>query len=204
MPVSPAEAAWQPTIPALAVADDGWQVTRPAPWRRYFGRMFDLTVIGTLAWTCIGFMLAFADVALYDRLFAEDSLLDNLFVSTILTCILVVPVLAVVTGTTGGSPGKWLFGTRITRQDGRPIGITAAFRRELGVLVRGLAFGLPLISLGTVLMARTSLDEHGTTWWDRGKPWVVTHREQGPLQVALFLLGLVAWLAVRLLLQAIA
>lgn len=193
-----------PAMPVLAVEDDGWQVTTPAPWRRYFGRMFDLTVVGALAWACIGFLLAFADAALYDRVFAEDSLANNLFVSTILTCLLVVPVLALVTGTTGSSPGKWLFGTRVTRRYGRPIGIAAAFGRELDVLVRGLAVGVPLVSLGTLLMARGSLDEHGTACWDRGRRWVVTHREQGPLQVALFVLGMGAWVAVRVLLRAMA
>lgn len=192
-----------PAMPALAVGDDGWQVTTPAPWRRYFGRMFDLTVLGALVWACIGFMVAFLDAPLYDRLFAEGSIVNNLVVSTILTCIVVLPVLAIIIGMTGSSPGKWLFGTRVTRRDGRPIGIMAALKRELDVLVRGLGLGIPLISLGTLLWSRSSLDDHGAAGWDRHKPWVVTHREKGSVQTLLFVVGLLAWIAVRVALQLI-
>ena len=44
------------------------------------------------------------------------------------------------------TPGKFLFGLRITRGDGSPLGLREAFNRTVGVLVRGTGLYLPVIS----------------------------------------------------------
>ena len=193
-----------PGMPKLAVGDDGWQVTTPAPWRRYFGRMFDITLVGSSIWLAIGFAVGSLDPALHDRLFGANSLVNNLAVSAILTCIIVTPVLALLIGLTGTSPGKWIFGTRITRLDGRPIGFRDALARECEVLVFGLAFGIPLVLLFTLIASKSSLSNDDVTRWDARKPWVVTHREQNSLQVILCVVGAIAWVAARMALYAIA
>jgi uncharacterized RDD family membrane protein YckC len=193
-----------PGMPKLAVGDDGWQVTTPAPWRRYFGRMFDLTLLGTMVWFSIGLIVGHLSPALHDRLFASGGVADNLIVSTILTCAVVTPVLAVLIGLTGSSPGKWIFGTRITTPDGRPIGIGKAFLREMEVLVWGLGLGIPLISLFTLIASHSKLTSDDVARWDERKGWVVTHRQQGALQVVLCLGGVALWLAGQFALRALA
>jgi uncharacterized RDD family membrane protein YckC len=190
-----------PGMPLLAVADDGWQDTAPAPWRRYFGRMLDMIVVGAPMWLAVGFLLGHLSPQLHNLLFAAGGVASNVVVSTVLTCVLMVPALALVIGLSGTSPGKWVFGTRITRRDGRPIGVASALAREGHLLVSGLALGIPLVSLFTLVASRARLVGDDVAAWDEGRPWLVTHREDGPLQVTLFVFGVVAWLAANVALR---
>ena len=185
-----------PGAPQLAVSDEGWQVTTPSPWRRYFARQLDVLVLGTLAWMCAAFVVASIDGRLFDRIF-NPVVLENQIVSAFLTTLIVVPILAVVIGLTGTSPGKWLFGVRVTRRDGRPIGLADGLRRELAVYVKGFGLALPLVSLITLVMSYQHLTDRKVAAWDRDQLWVVTHRPDGALQVGLFVFGVVAMIAFR-------
>lgn len=189
-----------PGAPRLEVSDEGWQVITPAPWRRYLARQLDIMLLGTLAWMCLAFVVAAISGELFDRLFAPE-IVDNMIVSLLLTNVVVVPILAVVIGLTGTSPGKWVFGVRVTRRDGRPIGLVAGLRRELHVYVRGLGMAIPLVSLFTLVTSYTYLETNRVAAWDRGEPWVVTHRPDGTLQVVLFVIGLAVVVAARIALQ---
>lgn len=191
-----------PTPPKLTVNDSGWQTVAPAPWRRYFGRMFDLLLIGAPLWAAAGIALAVLSPGTYDAMFGAGQLGANPIVSSILTCIIVVPFTALMVGLTGTSPGKWIFGTRITSVEGRPIGFREALDREVGVLVSGLALGTPLIMLFTLVQSSSKLKDDGVTKWDERKPWVVTHRPQGAIQAILFIVGLLILTISYALLQA--
>jgi hypothetical protein len=67
-----------------------------------------------------------------------------------LTLAAVIPGYAPMIGLTGVSIGKWLFGGKVVKPSGKPIGVLAAFGRELQVWFHGLFFGVPLISLFTL------------------------------------------------------
>ncbi|HVI57915.1 MAG TPA: RDD family protein [Luteimonas sp.] len=190
-----------PGMPVLAVDDDGWQSTAPAPWRRYFGRMLDIVLFGAPVWMAIGFVVGYLSPALHDRLFGAGGIVGNLVVSTVLTCMVTAPVLALLVGLSGTSPGKWIFGTRITGPDGRPIGFRDALARECNVLVSGLALGIPFISLFTLVASKSRLSGDGVTGWDERKPWLVTHREAGPLQAVLSTAGVATWIGANVALR---
>ncbi|MFZ5656425.1 MAG: RDD family protein [Pseudomonadota bacterium] len=182
--------------PRLEVCDEGWQSTEPAPWRRYGARIFDMTTLGVVGWELVGLAVGTLAPALHTRLFGAG-LAPALAVVTL--PLLVMPLSALLLGTTGSTPGKWLFGTRVTRRDGTPPGVLAMLRRELHVWVVGLGMGLPLVSLVTMLVARTRLVETHCAGWDAGRPWVVTHRPSGPLQWTLATAAFAVWIALRVL-----
>ncbi len=177
----------------LAVADNGWQSTVPAPWRRYFARMFDSFLIGVILWVAIGFAIGVANPSLAQSAFGNESALHNPFVSSMFTLALVIPFTAALVGFTGTTIGKWIFGVRVTHTDGSPIGYKAAIQREVSVWLSGLALGVPLISLATLITSYQVLKKKGATSWDEGKPWVVTHRPFGGIQLMLSIGGVVLW-----------
>jgi uncharacterized RDD family membrane protein YckC len=188
----PAPARARPAIPKLAVEDDGWQDTSPHPWRRYFARMIDITVFSASMGLLLGSVLATMAPALHEKIFF-DMIGDNRVADTIFSVLIVVPVLALLTGLFGTSLGKFFMGVRLTRLDGRPIGVSAAFGREFSVYFRGLGLGIPLVILFTLVSSHNRLKADGVAPWDRDQPWVVTHRPDGVVQVLLVITGFVIW-----------
>lgn len=188
--------------PPLVVADEGWQDASPGPWRRYFGRAFDVLVLGTVLWTVLDVLVGVASPRLHDAVSALPVGVRVLG-SGLLSTMLLIPISAVLIGTTGLTPGKWVFGTRITRPDGRPIGIAAAFGRELGVLVFGLGLGIPLVSIFTLIASNARLVHEHATRWDARRPWVVTHRPPGIVQMLMVAGGVVTFVLLRLSLVGI-
>lgn len=168
-------------LPALFAAPGhakptGWTDRSPHPWRRYAARLTDNMVVGLLTWWIIGLVFYSVAPAQADAFFLAftgpgGNLLDGL-----LTLICAIPGNAAMIGLTGLSIGKWIFGIRVLGGDGRPIGFPAALVRELDIWLRGLAGGLPLISLATLIMSYGKLTETRTTVWDKRQGNVVVHR----------------------------
>ncbi|MFC6349644.1 MULTISPECIES: RDD family protein [Stenotrophomonas] len=178
--------ATEPGMPDLAVEDDGWQQARPAPWRRFFGRTFDTMLFlsvgsGVLA----SLMVAYFPQA-YEAVFAErKGMVLGGVLSSLMLYAWIIVCGATLLGLTGTTPGKWLFGTRVTYRDGRPIGLWPALRREFSVLLVGQGLGLPLITLVANGFAYATLRSDGVSTWDAMDRWVVTHRPWGAMQAAL-------------------
>jgi uncharacterized RDD family membrane protein YckC len=189
--------------PRLAVEDDGWQSTRATPWRRYFARMFDTVILGATIWFVLGFVLAASSTRLYEALVGPHGLARSALLSTMVTFFLIAPLEAVMIGLSGTTVGKWVFGVRITRPNGHAIGVLHAARREAAVLVRGVALGIPLFSLVTMIVGYQTLAGTGSASWDHGD-WVVTCRESGAVQTCLSIAGVVAWLVALVIIQALA
>ncbi len=182
--------------PVMVVEDDGWQYAGATPWRRYFARMFDTIVLGASIWFVLGTLLLLLDGGLFDYVFEAPSPADNLVVKSILTFALVLPVEAWMLGVSGTTPGKRLFGVRVTRSDGDAIGFVRALRREGRVLLQGLALGIPLFSMIAMIVAFFRLKSEGVAGWDAGKPWVVTGRAPGVVQALLFVAGVLLLIAI--------
>lgn len=191
-------------MPPLVVEDDGWQITRATPWRRYFARMFDTVILGVLTWFVLGFVFAACNTRLFNIFFGAHGLADNTLLSTVATFLVMVPVEAVMLGLCGTTVGKWVFGVRITQPGGHAIGLLRAGKREASVLLRGLGLGIPLVSLVTMIVGYRTLADTGFASWDEGKPWVVTYRESGPLQILLSVAGVSAWLFALAAIQVVA
>lgn len=179
--------------PDSAVDDDGWQSTKPAPWRRYFARMLDTVIFGFLFSTVMAASMGALDPPLFEKFYGRNGLFQNTILATLFVLISAMPFEALAIGLTGTSIGKWIFGVRITHKSGHPIGLTRAFGRELGAWFYGLGIGVPLVSLIALFLSYQRLKDDGAARWDAGRPWIVTYRPSGVLQWTLSTSGFVCW-----------
>lgn len=183
--------------PEAAGGESGflWTEVPVAPWRRYGARVLDMVTNGTAGWimVClIWFQLwpisADSFLSYLDGPFGR--LLD-LTATVAVGCL----VSALVLGATGSTLGKVIFGIRVRNVDGSPLGFADSLRRELLVWIRGLGFGVPIISLVTLALSYGSLKDKGQSVWDIGKHQVVYRR--GGSQMALNILGIALIIAAR-------
>lgn len=193
-----------PPAPPPLPPKGSWTDRGPHPWRRYLARMFDTLVVGSVTWFGIGAVMFVVAPFQAERFFAFfDGPLGQI-ADAMLTLAAVIPGNALMIGLTGVSIGKWLFGVKVVKPSGRPIGFVAAFGRELQVWFRGLAFGMPLISLFTLGGAYSQLKEDRASAWDPPRRRIVLHRPMNALQVILILLAVPALIAARVGLSVLA
>ena len=131
----------QPERPSLTWKEDG--ISRPVSlWRRFFARALDL-----MLYRCL--YVLFLHVALRELVETHSvnrEVLDVLVCTVLL--LLLEPLFLHYFGTT---PGKFLFGLRITRSDGSCLGCLEALCRTVGVLGAGLGFQIPYVREGLML-----------------------------------------------------
>ncbi len=187
-----------PTVSASPAPATGWTDTSPHPWRRYAARILDNMVVGLMTWWIIGLVAYSVAPAESEAFFSVfDGPLGGI-ADQLLTLLCAIPGTAALIGLTGLTPGKWIFGVRVLRE-GRPIGFPAALNRELEIWVRGLACGIPLISLLTLSNSYNELTTgKRRTAWDLRQGNIVTHRDQSVLAT----IGM--WIAVGCLIAAAA
>ena len=129
-----------------------------APWRRYFARLFDLTV----ASLAVGIVAAIV----FPAGFADDSADGLLFLAVALVGFPVLDALFLSKWQT--SPGKWLLSVRTIRSDGSTLSFEAAFGRAYRVIMQGMWFGLPLLAIIPLIIARGRVSRR------EPQPWEVT------------------------------
>ena len=152
-----------------------WRDTDPHPWRRYFARVLDNTVVGGLTWFLIGVAAFSYDPATTTRYLAIFHTPFGSVLDAMLTVLVSIPGNALMIGLTGLSLGKWIFGVRVLKNSA-PIGFWAAFRREFSIWIFGFGAGIPLISIATLIGAYARLTGDRTTRWDRAQRIRVQHR----------------------------
>jgi uncharacterized RDD family membrane protein YckC len=155
-PPPPAE-----VIPPLALPQSQWRVDRPAPWSRLAARSIDMLLFSTPFWFLVAFVVASGGPGE-----AMLTAANNQSAATLISLVVMIPIVALSIGATGASPGKWAFGIRVVRSDGSPIGPAAALEREVDLWIRGLGMGIPLVSLVTQIVAYQTLVKQGHSSWD--------------------------------------
>ncbi|NEX92662.1 RDD family protein [Caulobacter sp. 17J65-9] len=189
-----------PDLVAPSAPADVWTDRKPHPWRRYFARLLDNLLVGSVLWLSIGTIGYAVAPDAAAEVFGLFSGPGGKLLDAVATVALMIPAHALMIGLTGSSPGKWIFGVRVLRQ-GKAIGVPAAFARELSVWGRGMGLGVPLVSLFTLVSSYTHLTENGATPWDQGQRNAVVHRPEGGVQTALTLIGVAAVVVVAVLVQ---
>lgn len=194
-PTQAIHAAAGATPPDLAVDDDGWQELGPAPWSRFLARALDTLVAGIVLWVIPAVVREATALSTAPQAFG----IVQLLVLNFLTPMMVMPLQALTLGLTGVTAGKWLFGVRITRTDGRALGIIVALKRELAVFFHGMGLGIPLVAQLAQLRSYTTLVREGQAGWDTHQEWVVTHRPAGVAASICFVIGLLLLIGAVLL-----
>lgn len=82
---------------------------------------------------------------------------------------------------TGTTPGKFILGIRVRRNDDTKLSFPRALSRFLRVWFIGMGASIPLLTLILMLMSRAKLTADGVTGWDEALDVKVEHRKRHPL-----------------------
>lgn len=195
---APAEAA--PETAPSGRKPHPWTDASPHPWRRYFARSVDIFVFGMIGIVLIGGIGALVAPTATDQFL---NLFEMDFVGQLISgpalIILAAPFVAVSMALSGGSFGKWLFGVRVVRADGKRLSLVQSIVREAQVMVFGMGMGVPLLCLATMWQGKETLDENRPARWDAKAGYRVTYRPMGVWQGTLMVVGGLIWGGERLL-----
>ncbi len=129
------------------------------PWRRFFARSFDLALYSTL-WEC--FLL------LGLRLPSGSSLLTgnlSVNVSAIISLAMMIFLEPLFLRLFKTTPGKALFGIRVTDGEGNRLPYKSGLSRTCTVLWRGMGFQIPIYSLVRLYKSyKEYADEYPLAW----------------------------------------
>ncbi len=157
-----------PDTPVPAAASD---VLPQTAWRRFFARMLDMLLYGTI-WRVI---LTLAFHVNTRHMSVGLSLLS--YLAALVMTLLFEPVLLSRLGTT---PGKWVLGFRVTDPRGERLTYSDAFSRTILVMGYGLGLNIPLLRLYRMFRSLRMLETDAPLSWEDGvsrqilrdrKPW---------------------------------
>lgn len=123
----------RPTVPQ----SDRIQPVR-CPWRRYFGRMLDLTFGTLILWSILSLVFRVNVGELGG--FAE-------WLLTFVEWGIWLPIEALLLSRWGTTPGKWIMGIRVEHEDGRRLTFGEAIDRTWLVFVKGMGANIPIYSI---------------------------------------------------------
>lgn len=141
------------------------------PWSRYFARIFDLMVINTFLFTATAVFFVYYKPKYYFELMSINT--QALF-------ILILPasyfVNALIISIFGNSAGKAMFAIKaVPVKRGRRLSFTQNIAREFRVWAFGTLFGIPLLSLITLIQAFKKVSNAQPTAYDEGRVKVLTY-----------------------------
>ncbi|MDK2867597.1 MAG: hypothetical protein PWP51_2317 [Clostridiales bacterium] len=150
------------TIESAAANDffkiDGDQLSQVhRPWRRFFARFFDMMVYGTL-WTVLGMLLFNQNPALQS---SAGNFLDGMI--GLLLMLFLEPVWLHFFATT---PGKAIFGMRITCADGSRLTYGQGVARTWGVIGKGIGYNIPIYNFYRLWKSFRMCSESEILLWD--------------------------------------
>ena len=158
-----------------SVASD---VTTPATWYRFFARQIDICLLGVPT-----IFLAFMAISLI----ASPALLLEMqdpgvasLTAIAAFCLLGPLTEAVVSSALGNTPGKALFGLKVQSLEGRKLSFGEQAKRAYRVMVYGLGFYLPFISLFTCISQFNRVKRSGSAGYDVGLFRVHERKLSGP------------------------
>ncbi len=167
---------WPPSPEMLAQAEAARQkarteLDRPQPWLRFWARVIDL-IWFSCALSMVLHLIA-PDAVMY---WAVQAARLHVPMEPFLL-MLYIPVEAWLLSRYGTTPGKSLLRIQIRTLGGGLPTYSQAVRRTTHLVLKGLAFGLPLISLVVMLWWKMRLAVHPATPWDETSETRVEHGE---------------------------
>jgi hypothetical protein len=190
--------AGTPMAQAAATARPRGALESPGlhPWRRYFAKQVDVFIFsfGSMFLLMVLLEITSPDAA---RRLGEG--LDNPVVGAAISVFFWGLCEWVCLAMFGGTPGRALYGIRLRRMDGSPLGSEKAFSRAFLVGIKGLGLGIPIVALFTCLVGYNVLTKEGRSTWDADLGTRVSHIIWSPWRV----LGVVTVTAAVLFMAAV-
>ena len=151
--VRPAKPAWTPQpVPEFK------QTTPTHPWRRYFARMIDYSLLNMAELFLLVVVL---------RIRPVNDFVYTVFGFAIVTHLLWIPIEGLLLHCWGTTPGKWIMGIHIESENGGKLSISDAMSRAWDVLMYGFGFTIPIYGLWRLYRSYKDYVEGGYTRWDR-------------------------------------
>lgn len=152
-------------------------------WARWLARSADALLLMPavfIAFAALGVAieLGYAPIVIYEWLDHRIAGAAIELVATLLFFCLWEPLFLSSAGTT---PGKWIMGIRVRRNEGEKLSFFQALNRFCRVWFVGMGAGVPLLSLILMLMARAKFAADGVTAWDQSLDVRVEHRRRHPV-----------------------
>ena len=145
------------------------------PWRRYFAKFIDLTVLS--------FSVMFVGVIALVLLLPNQAAammkpLDNQLVAGIVMLLFWIPLEAVLVSF-ANTPGRWIYGLRVRTMHGERLAFGQSLLRAGLLSVQGLGLSIPIFALVAQIVAYRRLKSSGSTLWDDQVGTEVVHAEMG-------------------------
>lgn len=156
-----------------------------APWRRLFARDLDL-VIYSLILIAVQALILRMDIdpgPLSPAESLKEDLLSSVFTMGIL--LLTEPVWITLTGTT---PGKFLFGLRVTGIQGNKLTYRQALSRTWKLLWKGFGFYLPIYAVVRLWKSYRSCKNEETLYWEEDSTLVLDQKRTAAGVIACLIL----------------
>jgi len=138
---------------------DAPYISAATPWSRFWSRHLDLAI-----WTLP------AAIILEILLFYPLEMILPPIAVRILINLAIFPVAfvldAICLARFGQTPARNIAGIRVTKRDGTPLTFSESVKRNFSLFYRGMALGLPLISLFTLISAFEKVKHGKQTSWD--------------------------------------
>ena len=191
-PAPRAEAEWTPSV---APAPLPGTVGAPRPWLRLGARLTDILV-------CVFVMAGVASAVpgLVSRMPTDPTTIRvaDQFLMTAALGVLVVLLEGLLLHLSGTTPGKSLFGVRVTTAEGGRLSLGQSFSRAARAWVLGMGAGLPILTILVPIAGYFRLTSRGRTPWDEAMDLRVEHGEMSAgraLAIAGFLIMLLLMLS---------
>lgn len=136
------------------------------PWRRYFARALDLSLC-MLLWD-IALSLGFRV-----NILARAGALG--LADTIVACVLMLLLEPLLLRYFGTTPGKWIFGLYLEREDGARPSYEQGLERAWGAFGRGYGYVIPIFCLVRLYQSYSRCRADSPQPWDEG--WRYTIRD---------------------------
>jgi hypothetical protein len=180
--------------PIFVPAAERQQLSSNTPWSRYFARSFDLTITSYIAGFGVGCGLVYVSPDMYRALISQQAQVQSLILLPVAMILN-----GIVAGLFGTTLGKWIMALRFTYLNGR-LGVRGQIGRELGgVWVKGMGFGIPIVSLFTAMSQYRRVTQGLPASYDEGSVLVkqddisAWRRAIGMIFCAAVFVGGIAW-----------
>lgn len=134
-------------------------IVEPHPWRRYFARAIDLTLVGL--------MVSFVQFVLLHHNLVNISKGENVLCGLAGWGLLVL-IEPLLLSRFGKTAGKWCMGITVTRPDGERLSYSEALNRTALVWFYGAGLGLPLVELVCSYLSYRRYTRDEELAWEEG------------------------------------